>query len=353
MRLTSLPAITLTAAVVLSVACSSGNGNAQTTATVTATFEPPPPPPTQVVPPKPTATATTTATTITADNAGALVEIAAAQLDAPFGRLVWRADGQAIFVTTPQSVLAMTRGESALTSLLEVEDPARILDVSSIGLAAVLEGNHTITLRETGPDTIVKTLEVPETVTDAVFSPDGKVLAVTIADSITTQLWDVDTGAKVQDLTGFETAAPVYGVEFGPAGRSIIWVSRAHAQVQDLVTNQLGPVANEDDFIGGIEISPTEPVLATGAGPKLTLWDLESGDILDVFDLPEAVTALTYTPDGKLIFVSTSAGVTILNLPVLTPAGGLSGSMAAMATTTDGDALAVVDSEGRVAIYAP
>ncbi len=316
------------------------------------TFEPPPVSPTPAASPVPTQS-TPAAEPITADNAADLEEVSSGQFDEPFQRLTWRGDGQAAFVVGRQSVAVAEVNKQGLTPVLSVAEPAYILDVSSAGVAAVADDVHTISLRETGNDSVIKTLTIRETLTAATFSPDGRILAVTLADEIVTQLWDVETGAKVEDLTGFETAAPVYAVEFGPAGRSLIWHARATAQVMDLVTAQLGPAVSEEDFLSAVALSPIEKVLATTAGTRLSLWDLDSGDTIDVATLSDVASDLAYTPDGKLLFVSSAQGVSIFQLSLLTPHGGLDGDIQAIAVSPDGDALATVGRTGLVTIYMP
>ena len=334
----------MTALVALLVSCSSGGGDA------TPTFQAPPPKP-EITP---MATGTVSqATIIDGDNAQSLKVVSTGKLEQPYGAMAWRSDGQAIFVASRQAIYVLQATADTLTSVLAVPEPAFVLAVSSDGKAAVANDPHTISIVDTGPDTVLKTLTIDGTLTAAHFSPDGKVLAVTLADSITTQIWDVAQGLKAEDLSGFETAAPVYSVKFGPAGRSLIWYSRPKAQVIDLVTAQLGPSVMEADFISAIALSPAEKVLATAAGISLTLWDLENADVLDVYDLPGAATDMAYTPDGKLLFIATNSGITGLELPLLTPAGEIPGAVQAIAVAPAGDGLASVSRDGVVSMYRP
>jgi WD40 repeat protein len=291
--------------------------------------------------------------TIDSENAASLRTVSTGKLEPAFQSMQWRADGQAVFIATRQAAFVLEAAKDNLTQVLAVPEPAHLLDISSDGKAAVANDTRTISLIDSGPDTVLKTLTIDGEVTSAHFSSDGKVLAVMLADRIEAQLWDVNQGAKVESLTGFETAAPVYSVEFDSTGRSLIWSSRAKAQVMDLITAQLSLPIMEADFIAAIDLSPVEKVRATAAGAELTLWDLESADNLDVFELPNFATDMAFSPDGKLLFVATDDGVMGLTLPLLEPVADIKGAVQGVAFSLDGSSFASVSKDGVVSIYRP
>jgi WD40 repeat protein len=156
-----------------------------------------------------------------------------------------------------------------------------------------------------------------------------------------------------KEVTGFQTAAPVYSVQFDSTGKNLVWLSRARAQVQDLVTDKLGPAASSPDFFGSVALSPVEKVLATVAGPELTLWDLDTGDDLNVYTLPATGTDMSFSPDGKLLFVATSSGAVVLQLPLLEPVTTLAGNYRAVAVSANGDGLATISEDGVLTILRP
>ncbi len=351
MRLVTLPAICLLGLAAIATACSSDSD-----AGATPTFEPPPvtmvPARTPADTPVPTATVSQSST-ITADNVADLTKVSSARLDEPYSRLRWRADDQAAFITTQQSVLVLQATKDDVTQVYSVAAPARILDVAADGKAAVMNDLNTVTIVDTGPDSVLKTLTIDGSVRTATFSPDSKVLAVSLEDRIAAQLWDVDKGTMAQEVSGFETAAPVYSVQFDSDGKNLIWLARARAQVQDLVTGQFGPSVSEADFFSAVALSPAEKVLATTGGGILTLWDLENGDNLDVYNLPATASNLAYSPDGKLLFIATGTGVIALHLPLLEPVTTMPGNFRAVAVSPDGDGLATISEDGVVALYRP
>jgi WD40 repeat protein len=358
MRRLTIPAICLIALVIVSVACSSSDDGDDATPTTSA---PPPgtatsaPETTATVASTPVATATAAAPSgvITAANAANLKKVSAGTLAESYSRLRWRADGQAVFVTSAQSVYVLLANKDDVSQVYTIAAPARVMDVSGDGKAAVMNDLHTVTIVDTGPDTVLHTLTIDGTVRSANFSPDSKVLAISLEDRIAAQLWDVSTGTLAKEVSGFETAAPVYSVQFGPDSKNLIWLARAKAQVQDLVTDKFGPAASSADFFGAVALSPAEKVLATVAGPELTLWDLDSGDDLNVYTLPAIGTDMAYTADGKLLFVATSGGDVVLELPLLEPVTTLPGNYRAVAVSMSGDGLATISEDGVLSIMRP
>jgi WD40 repeat protein len=156
-----------------------------------------------------------------------------------------------------------------------------------------------------------------------------------------------------KELAGFQTAAPVYSVQFDTAGKNLIWLSRAKAQVQDLVTGELGPAVSQADFFSSVALSPVEKVLATTGSGQLTMWDLANGDTLDVFELPSPACNMAYTPDGKLLFRATTGGLIALQQPLLENIATMPGNFQGVAISKDGDGLVVISDDGVLAIYRP
>jgi WD40 repeat protein len=126
---------------------------------------------------------------------------------------------------------------------------ANLLDVSSDGhTAAVLVGTDQIELLDVVTGQPLRSIKPSRQPLSALFAPDGKTLAVTLED-IAVDLWDVPSGNLLRTLSGFESAAPVYGVQWSRDGRTLIWISRATVQLMDVTTGQLGTRFSYEEFV--------------------------------------------------------------------------------------------------------
>ena len=164
-------------------------------------------------------------------------------------------------------------------------------------------------------------------------SPDGLRLAFESAVELRVSIWDRLTGVDVRQLTGFETAAPVYGTKFSPGWTWMYWASRASMQFSEVESGALGHFV---PFSWG-ELSPREDRIALvedgwiyqTVGQAIVV-DPASGETLSVLDHHEdaIIRAVAFSPDGELI--ATALGRTIkvwdalsgAELATLSPASG-------------------------------
>jgi len=164
-------------------------------------------------------------------------------------------------------------------------------------------------------------------------SPDGLRLAFESAVDLRVSIWDRLTGVDVRQLTGFETAAPVYGTRFSPGWTWMYWASRASMQFSEVESGGLG---HSVPFSWG-EFSPKEDrVVLVEDGwiyqtvAQAIVVDVRSGETLAVLDHHEdaIIRAVAFSPHGQLI--ATALGPTIkiwealsgAELATLPPAGG-------------------------------
>jgi len=140
---------------------------------------------------------------------------------------------------------------------------------------------------------------------DVAFAPDGKSIA--LVDLTNIRLRD-STDRKLIAL--LESDLPIFDISFSPDGR---WL--ASAQHQGTVTlwdlsQPKNPTSvslqifneNPQVHLWRVAFSPDSFMLAAGASDgTLTIWDISSRKVIDSFQLPSAVTALSFTRDGKSI----------------------------------------------------
>ena len=145
------------------------------------------------------------------------------------------------------------------------------------------------------------------------FSPDGSLLAVDSLETIEVVLFDTSTGAQVNSLSGFETAAPVYRALFSPDGSSLLWLSRGTAQPMDIATQKLDPALSHEDFIAAARISRDNTKVATAAAgtlngemqPLVTLWNSQDGQDLWQMGNLEYFSSLDFSMDDSLLAAGT------------------------------------------------
>ncbi|MCL4248342.1 MAG: protein kinase [Anaerolineae bacterium] len=153
------------------------------------------------------------------------------------------------------------------------------------------------------------------TIRDAAFSPDGR-LAATAASDGTIRIWNIHAQGETHR---YAEGIPVFAVEASPDGSRIMIgeVAPGGLLVIDTRTTELlHRILTEGHSTapGAIAIDPDGRYALVGAldlenytqGTRLTLWDLDSGDV--VRDFPAEVypwRSVAFGPDGRLALAGT------------------------------------------------
>ncbi len=138
---------------------------------------------------------------------------------------------------------------------------------------------------------------------DASFSPDGKSIA--LADLSNIRLRKSEDRKLIALL---KSDLPIFDIAFSPDGR---WLAAAQHQgtitLWDL-TSLSQPVIHElqvpesESHLWRVAFSPDSTKLASGSSDgSLLLWDILSSQAIDSHQLSSAVTALSFSQDGKSI----------------------------------------------------
>ena len=135
------------------------------------------------------------------------------------------------------------------------------------------------------------------------YSLDGKYLAV--ASSIGTWLYDAQTGAEVNLLTGHTYAAT--SIAFSPDGQTLAsggdWPDRT-IRLWDVATGTHKLTLDVSAFSGGsLAFSPDGKTLA---GPtydkKVRLWNATTGvHVLTLEGHTSSITSVAFSPDGRTL----------------------------------------------------
>lgn len=206
------------------------------------------------------------------------------------------------------------------------------------------------------------------------------------------QVWDLAQALPLEQFNGF--AKGFLGVNFGPAPQLLV-ASQAKvcdklpihalqvvqadtpgdaAQVEQVVVTAAGQVLTSGadkkvklwdaagklvrEYTGAAEVpgrlavDNTNKLVAGAAGKKLHLWNLDNGQAVKTWDIPQTATAVGFVPAEKLVVVASADRVRVqrhtddLLLEELLP--GL--SVNSMAVANKGRMLVLAGKEGKVSI---
>jgi RNA polymerase sigma factor (sigma-70 family) len=148
----------------------------------------------------------------------------------------------------------------------------------------------------------------------AVFSPDGKTLAVCPPDGGLT-FWDVATGkeADVRLRADPEEIDAIYGLAFAPDGRRLVTAAYGNPGIRlwDLAT---GKELRRRDGAGDVAFSPDGRTLATGGDDhNIHLCDVDSGKERAVLRGHEGpVAQIVFFPDGSRLLTRSDDGTALV-----------------------------------------
>jgi len=321
------------------------------------------------VPPEPTPIPTTQPVPsgapqmILPQNASRLVETSKVDVPMPY-RLIWSQDSSRLAVLSQNGLVLLDGNTLDTLANVQIQDPYFLLSFSpETNLLAVTSDRKTVELRDALTGEVVKTIERPNQAYFAEFSPDGQTLGIGTTDQLAVELWDVNSAVLKQTLSGFTTAAPVYGAIFSADGKFLIWLARASVQVTHIASGQLGPLLSHEDFVGGLALAPDDRLLAAGSvaylgedyTPIVQLWDSNSGQGVGRLVTPNGLpVSVSFSPDGSLLASSSSSLVTIWDVATqqeVTRLTGFGDAVNASVFAPDGKKLAISSSDGTVRLW--
>ena len=172
------------------------------------------------------------------------------------------------------------------------------------------------------------------------FSPHGKVLATADGDGAA-GLWDVATRRQIGVVK--VSGAQVLGVAFSPDGKILATAdSDGTARLWDAASRRQTSVIKVGRHrVLGVAFSPDGKLLATaGEGGSARLWDVATGHQVGAAMTPGAdssseprpfswVTAVTFSPDGKILATDTEFKAQLWNVATQRQTGKPIGSVGA------------------------
>jgi WD40 repeat protein len=200
------------------------------------------------------------------------------------------------------------------------------------------------------------------TVNAAAFSPDGKTLATT-SDDHSIRLWTLASRQPIGQILNGHSGA-VYAAAFSPDG-SILATTSADSTVRlwDPLSGQPigGPLIGHTGTVNAAAFSPDGAVLVTtSTDATVRLWDPRSGRLIGapLMGHSGAVYAAAFSPDSKIL-VTTGADGTVRRWdpasgqPVGMPLTGHAGAVYAAAFSPDGTVLATTSADATGRLWDP
>lgn len=319
--------------------------------------------PTETPTPEPTATATALPPAyLTPGNAPSIVQKMQWTSTMP-NQLAWSSNSRRFTVIGSDSTTLFDINMVDVVMMGFPETGQSIVAASASAEAyAATSDFYTVFIKSITQENVLQTLVVAGMMGFS-FSPDGKSVAISTGDQWKVLLFDIASGVLTNTLSGFETAAPVYSASWGQDGKSIVYISRATAQVGDIAANTLGPRMDHEDFITAYALSPDGTLFAAGnsastngnLNPIVRLWDPKTASIIGDLALGDQMAyGLSFSPDGRLLAVAAGNQVTIwdvANRAQIAVLNGHTDSITSVAFSPDGTLIATTSSDNTVRLW--
>ncbi|NMC79312.1 MAG: hypothetical protein GYA59_08130 [Chloroflexi bacterium] len=285
------------------------------------------------------------------ENASRLVPAGQMNANSP-QHIVWSSDSQTVGAATRDGLMLFDANTLAVTANVVVQSPLAVLDFSTgRGIMALSADQHGVEIREITTGEALLSFQSNGTFSRAAFSPNGSLLALARTDQKVVEIWDMDSGALQSTLSGFEPNGAVERLVFSPDGRFLVWQSGNALQAMEFVSEEFGPLLEQEDTIRALAVSadgrflavstagkvdeqqrpildlwnpmdgqglgllltgdsfaadvvynPSSRMLAAAIGPKILLWDMATRQQLAELDGADAeVRALAFSPDGSIL----------------------------------------------------
>jgi dipeptidyl aminopeptidase/acylaminoacyl peptidase len=149
------------------------------------------------------------------------------------------------------------------------------------------------------------------------YSPDGSQVGGADLANFKVFIFDVASGKVLRTLEWKNSdSSNLYAVYFSPDWGKLAWVARSAVLLMDSASGEAGYLLNHEDAVSALAWSPDGKLLATGSlatidgslQPAVYLWDVSSGDLIKTLSQSAPVQNLSFSPDGSQLAVLDSSG---------------------------------------------
>jgi RNA polymerase sigma factor (sigma-70 family) len=191
------------------------------------------------------------------------------------------------------------------------------------------------------------------------FSPSAKLLAVADSRSVL-HLWDVSAGKKRGAVE--PKGEYLHAVTISPDGKTLAALARVGdrqvAQLRDLASGKLTPVAADQKYLRAVVFSPDAKTLATVGWTEVRFHDAKTGRESKRTLGPATFATACFSPDGRTLATAGQYSGTVLLWDVASgkprPAPeGHTNSPNRIAFAPDGKRVASSSMDGNILLWAP
>ncbi len=320
-------------------------------------------PPIQTETAAPIPTAEPAPARITPANAANLSVSQSVELPFEPSGLVWSRDGSFLAVIGYKDLLVLNSSDLSPVKQITLPEEETLLDFSPDGrsMATTLDFEN-ITITDILSGQVTAAISPGVRFAAASFSPDGTRMVVGSGEEWTALIYDTASGALLDTVTGFKTAAPIYSVRFGADGASLVWMARGSIQVERIEGQAMEAHIGHEDFISAYQLAHSGTLLATAAGgthdgeftPLAFLWNPFNGEKLAEMVLPQPTYGLDFSPDDALLAVCAGDDLILWNVSnqaQLFSAAAHSGGVWSARFSPDGMALASAGADRSLRLW--
>ena len=226
-------------------------------------------------------------------------------------------------------------------------------------------GQQVICLRDAATYTEIATLEIPGRSEIAVFSPDGRTLALVddyyfgrVFGGEVVHLWDVDTDTEIGKLWGH--IGGISSVSFSPDGRRLATAGSVDGTVVlwDVDTQtEIGRLRGHTGWVNSVTFSPDGKTIVSGSHDRtVRIWDVATQtEIGRLRGHTGWVNSVAFHPDGRTLVSADQHGtVRLWDVATQTGMGTLEGHTAAVnsvAFSPGGKTVASGSDDGTVLLW--
>ncbi|MCD4753894.1 MAG: hypothetical protein K8R40_12555 [Anaerolineaceae bacterium] len=238
-------------------------------------------------------------------------------------KVIWNDGTGTISILAAEKIVTAQLSDFSIISSTPLDVEIQLLDISPNGrFTAQTSDMWTIEIIDNASGDLFQTLEPEEQFMDAHFSPDSMRILIPSLDNIKGIEFDVATGTKLNEFTGFSFAGPVYDVFYAQFSDDLIWFSRGSVMVMNRDSGEMSEFFGHQGFAESIALSPDGNLLvvATSAmvgevdSTVLQFWNRHTGESLALKPTESYCHSLIFSPDGSLLIGAISNNLSIWDM---------------------------------------